>query len=210
MKRSEKINRFVMSLMMFVYITALLPAQEISYTIQESKKRLDYYLDKAENEYEELSWEEKVETGLQEALLYWESENTYLKEKDYEEYLKQKNEAQVYLELEKNKSYVEWLCNKLSKSSSVKLNNELTQKIKEARETYDTDGFTLNEVNKLQESWNTESEKIINEYLDKVDEENLVHIIEIKNRLKEKGINSDETDKIFNNITVNNKEYIKN
>jgi len=106
----ESFNRYVSVILILVYTMTLLPAQEITRAFDESKNRLDYYLDKAELEYEESDWEKKAETGLHEALLFWESENTYLKENDYEEYLKQKNEAQLNLENEPNKlQYVNYM-----------------------------------------------------------------------------------------------------
>ena len=205
----ESFNRLVSVVLIFVYATTLLPAQAITHAFDESKNRLDYYLDKAELEYEESDWEKKAETGLHEALLYWESENTYLKENDYEEYLKQKNEAQLYLEMEKNKSYVKWLCDKVNRASSAKVNNELANKLKESRAEFDTRGYSLNESSQLQISWYEESENIINSYLEKLDTENLNQLPEIKQRLLEKGIYSADVENVYNNVAINNRTALR-
>jgi len=206
---NKKLNRIVSVIFLIVYTTSLLPAQEITRAFDESKNRLDYYLDKAELEYEESDWEKKAETGLHEALLFWESENTYLKENDYEEYLKQKNEAQIYLEMEKNKSYVKWLCDKVNRASSAKVNNELAKELKEARDAYDTAGYSLNEASQLQTSWYEESENIINTYLEKLDTENSNQLPEIKQRLLEKGIDSTDVDNVYNNLAINSRALLR-
>ncbi len=202
-------NRIISILLILVYLTGLLPAQEISHTINESKNRLDYYLDKAELEYEESSWEEKAQTGLQEALSYWESENTYLKENDYEEYTKQKKDAQLYLEMEKNRSYVEWLCSKVNRASTARVSSELAGKLKEARAGYDTKGYSLNESAKLQTAWEEESERIINSYLDKFDTEQMNLLPEIKERLKAKGISEEEAEKIYSGVSTSSREVVR-
>ena len=207
--KHDRYNRIISILLIVVYITGLLPAQEITRAFDESKNRLDYYLDKAELEYEESDWEKKAETGLHEALLFWESENTYLKENDYEEYLKQKNEAQQYFEMEKNKSYVKWLCDKVNRASSAKVNNELAKELKEARTEYDTTGYSLNEASQLQTAWYEKSENIINSYLDKLDAENLNQLPEIKQRLLEKGIDSTDVDNVYNNLAINSRSLLR-
>lgn len=124
-EKLEKINRIISAILMMFYVTSLLPAKEISSTLNASRQRMDYYLEKAGAEYDEAGWEEKAAAGFEEALKYWEKESIYIEENDYEEYKKQKEDATLYLELEKNKSYVEWLCRKAAVASASKVNNEL-------------------------------------------------------------------------------------
>lgn len=52
----ERINRIVSFLLMMFYVTSLLPAKEISSSLNASKQRLDYYLEKAGAEYDEAGW----------------------------------------------------------------------------------------------------------------------------------------------------------
>ena len=47
--------------------------------------------------------------------------------------------------------------------------------------------------------WNNKTEKIINEYLDKIDTENQLRLTEIKNRLNEKGLKGIDIEEIFEN-----------
>ena len=132
---------------MMVYAVSLLPAKEISSTLNSSRQRLDYYLEKAGSENDEIRWEEKASAGFEEAMKYWEKESIhYIEENDYEEYKRQKETAKLYLEMEKNKSYVEWLCRKAALAVEKKANNELTQKIKESRSEYKTENYSLSET----------------------------------------------------------------
>lgn len=205
----EKVNRIVSFLLMMFYVASLLPAKEISSTLNASKQRLDYYLEKAGAEYDETGWEKKAEAGFEEALKYWEKESLYIEENDYEEYERQKKNAKLYLEMEKNKSYVEWLCRKAAVASASKVNNELAQKIKELRSEYNTDGYSLEETAGLRNEWNKKSETIINEYLDKIDSENLLRLAEIKNRLSEKGMAGIDIEEIFENANVSTRNVVK-
>ncbi len=111
--------------------------------------------------------------------------------------------------MEKNKSYVEWLCRKAAVVSASKVSNELAQKIKETRATYNTDGYSLDETAVLRNEWNKKSETIINEYLDKIDSENLLQLAEIKNRLSGKGITSIDIEEIFENANVSTRNVVK-
>ncbi len=208
-ENTERINRIISFLLMMFYVTSLLPAKEISSSLNASKQRLDYYLEKASAEYDESGWEEKAEAGFEEALKYWEKESLYIEENDYEEYKRQKEDARLYLEMEKNKSYVEWLCRKAAVASASKVNNELAQKIKETRSDYNTDGYSLEETASLRNEWNKKSETIINEYLDRIDSENLLQLAEIKNRLTEKGITGIDIEKIFENANVSTRSVVK-
>ncbi len=205
----EKQNRIISVLLLMFYVTSLLPAKEISSTLNASRQRLDYYLEKANAEYDEASWEEKAAAGFEEALKYWEKESIYIEENDYEEYKNQKEDAKLYLEMEKNKSYVEWLCRKAAVASANKVNNELAQKIKESRSVYNTDGYSLEETARLRDEWNKKSEIIINEYLDRIDSENLLQLTEIKNRLREKGVTGIDIEEIFENANVNTRNVVK-
>ena len=205
----ERINRIISFLLMMFYVTSLLPAKEISSSLNASKQRLDYYLEKAGAEYDEAGWEEKAEAGFEEALKYWEKESLYIEENDYEEYKRQKEDARLYLEMEKNKSYVEWLCRKAAVASAGKVNNELAQKIKELRSEYNTDGYSLENTAGLRNEWNKKSETIINEYLDKIDSENLLRLAEIKNRLAEKGMAGIDIEEIFENANVSTRNAVK-
>ena len=208
-EKLEKINRIISAILMMFYVTSLLPAKEISSTLNASRQRMDYYLEKAGAEYDEAGWEEKAAAGFEEALKYWEKESIYIEENDYEEYKKQKEDATLYLELEKNKSYVEWLCRKAAVASASKVNNELAQKIKETRATYNTDGYSLEETSGLRNEWNKKLEIIINEYLDKIDSENLLQLTEIKNRLTEKGVKGVNIEEIFENANVSTRNVVK-
>lgn len=208
-EKLEKINRIISAILMMFYVTSLLPAKEISSTLNASRQRMDYYLEKAGAEYDEAGWEEKAAAGFEEALKYWEKESIYIEENDYEEYKKQKEDATLYLELEKNKSYVEWLCRKAAVASASKVNNELAQKIKETRATYNTDGYSLEETSVLRNEWNKKLEIIINEYLDKIDSENLLQLTEIKNRLTEKGVKGVNIEEIFENANVSIRNVVK-
>lgn len=208
-EKLEKINRIISAILMMFYVTSLLPAKEISSTLNASRQRMDYYLEKAGTEYDEAGWEEKAVAGFEEALKYWEKESIYIEENDYEEYKKQKEDATLYLEMEKNKSYVEWLCRKAAVASASKVNNELAQKIKETRAEYNTDGFSLDEIASLRNEWNKKSETIINEYLDKIDSENLLQLTEIKNRLTEKGVKGVNIEEIFENANVSTRNVVK-
>lgn len=205
----EKTNRIISFLLMMFYAASLLPAKEISNKLNASRQRLDYYLEKASIEYDEAGWEEKAEAGFEEALRYWEKESLYIEESDYEEYRRQKEEARLYLEMEKNKSYVEWLCRKAAVASASKVNNELAQKIKESRAAYNTDGYSLEETASLRNEWNKKSETIINEYLDKIDSENLLQLAELKNRLGEKGVTDIDIEEIFENVNVTTRNVVK-
>lgn len=208
-EKLEKINRIISAILMMFYVTSLLPAKEISSTLNASRQRMDYYLEKAGAECDEAGWEEKAVAGFEEALKYWEKESIYIEENDYEEYKKQKEDATLYLELEKNKSYVEWLCRKAAVASASKVNNELAQKIKETRATYNTDGYSLEETSGLRNEWNKKLEIIINEYLDKIDSENLLQLTEIKNRLAEKGVKGVNIEEIFENTNVSTRNVVK-
>ena len=81
---------------MMVYAVSLLPAKEISSTLNSSRQRLDYYLEKAGSENDEIRWEEKASAGFEEAMKYWEKESIYIGENDYEEFKRQKEAAKLY------------------------------------------------------------------------------------------------------------------
>ncbi len=209
-EKKEIKNRILTVLLMMVYAVSLLPAKEISSTLNSSRQRLDYYLEKAGSENDEIRWEEKASAGFEEAMKYWEKESIYIEENDYEEYKRQKEAAKLYLEMEKNKSYVEWLCRKAALAVEKKANNELTQKIKESRSEYKTENYSLSETKSLMSDWNNKTEKIINEYLDKIDTENQLQLTEIKNRLNEKGLKGiDIIEEIFENEKVRTRNVVK-
>lgn len=208
-EKKERKNRILTVLLMMVYAVSLLPAKEISSTLNSSRQRLDYYLEKAGGENDEIRWEEKASAGFEEAMKYWEKESIYIEENDYEEYKRQKEAAKLYLEMEKNKSYVEWLCRKAALAVEKKANNELTQKIKESRSEYKTENYSLSETKSLMSDWNNKTEKIINEYLDKIDTENQLQLTEIKNRLNEKGLKGIDIEEIFENEKVRTRNVVK-
>ena len=208
-EKKEIKNRILTVLLMMVYAVSLLPAKEISSTLNSSRQRLDYYLEKAGSENDEIRWEEKASAGFEEAMKYWEKESIYIEENDYEEYKRQKEAAKLYLEMEKNKSYVEWLCRKAALAVEKKANNELTQKIKESRSEYKTENYSLSETKSLMSDWNNKTEKIINEYLDKIDTENQLQLTEIKNRLNEKGLKGIDIEEIFENEKVRTRNVVK-
>ena len=208
-EKKEIKNRILTVLLMMVYAVSLLPAKEISSTLNSSRQRLDYYLEKAGSENDEIRWEEKASAGFEEAMKYWEKESIYIEENDYEEYKRQKEAAKLYLEMEKNKSYVEWLCRKAALAVEKKANNELTQKIKESRSEYKTENYSLSETKSLMSDWNNKTEKIINEYLDKIDTENQLQLTEIKNRLNERGLKGINIEEIFENEKVRTRNVVK-
>lgn len=208
-EKKEIKNRILTVLLMMVYAVSLLPAKEISSTLNSSRQRLDYYLEKAGSENDEIRWEEKASAGFEEAMKYWEKESIYIEENDYEEYKRQKEAAKLYLEMEKNKSYVEWLCRKAALAVEKKANNELTQKIKESRSEYKTENYSLSETKSLMSDWNNKTEKIINEYLDKIDTENQLQLAEIKNRLNERGLKGIDIEEIFENEKIRTRNVVK-
>lgn len=51
-EKLEKINRIISAILMMFYVTSLLPAKEISSTLNASRQRMDYYLEKVGAEYD--------------------------------------------------------------------------------------------------------------------------------------------------------------
>ncbi len=68
-EKIEKINRIIAVLLMMLYAVSLLPAKEISSSLNASKQRLDYYLEKASAEYDEgLAGKKKLKPVLRKPL----------------------------------------------------------------------------------------------------------------------------------------------
>ena len=169
---NEKLTRATAALLMFVYCAGIVPAHEIASGLAAGKVRIDYYLNRAEKAYDENEWKRLAEEGVLASLAAWERATLALKEQNADEWNALRSEAKLYYENTVAKRYADMIRARYTRSHEAKISSELTRRLKEKINNFDSSGYTLAETAKLYDDWNEESRKIIDEYLDGYGTEN--------------------------------------
>ncbi|MEE1211503.1 MAG: hypothetical protein UHO11_03310, partial [Treponema sp.] len=166
----------------------IVPAVEYKSTMERSRARLDYYIEKAVGATDEQSWEENAERSIEQAIKEWETENLAEKETDPEGYEKKQKELRTYLELEKESKYVEWLTGRFAEKAGKEVLKELKAELKAAIRGYSVEGYGADEAEKLQKDIKLKTEEIIERYIEEYESRYGIKNLELAARIKEKGI----------------------
>ena len=161
----ELIEKLVATLALITYAVQIVPAVEYKSTMERSRARLDYYIERAAGAVDEKSWEENAERSIEQAIKEWENEHLNEKETDPEGYEKKQEEVRTYLSLEKESKYIEWLTERFTKKARNEALKELTAEVKKAIRSYRVEGYEADEAEKLQEDIKAETEEIIERYI---------------------------------------------
>jgi hypothetical protein len=193
---NETIRKITATLMVAVYIAALVPAQELFRRENAGKERLDFYLERAWSEDDGESWKEVAGEGLLEAMKAWENDAVFLKESDEEEYERQRENALAYFEAEKTRGYAKWLIKKFSEESERNILPELRQRIRENAARTDTEGYDLSEAERLYSDYMMSAEKSVNEYLSE-NENTSSSYTELSARLEGLNLSAEEREELI-------------
>ena len=184
----ELIEKVVATLALITYAVQIVPAVEYKSTMERSRARLDYYIERAAGAVDEKSWEENAERSIEQAIKEWENEHLNEKETDPEGYEKKQEEVRTYLSLEKESKYIEWLTERFTKKARNEALKELTAELKKAIRSYRVEGYEADEAEKLQEDIKAETEEIIERYIDEYEKKYGLENPELTARIRAKGI----------------------
>ena len=138
-KNKEFLRKFCAWLILFCYFVNILPARELSFSMEKSLERLDFYLETGKN-YSETDWKKLAEKSILASMEDWEGENLHLKEADPEMYENAFLEAEKMLKLETEKKYVQWLCQRSREKSVFENTQKLRMKISQLAADIETVG----------------------------------------------------------------------
>jgi len=231
--KSEKIvkaplwSRLTALVLITVQTAVLAPAQTLEGHREAGKIRLEQSLDRAKKERDLENWEKLSGIALADALSEWESRTIYIKELDRETWEEERRSVEAEYKLITEKNYVEWLCNNFFEDSEnvnsdvfnrSKFRSEFSAALRSAAENwmYETeDGertrlVSVEDAQKALAQWREgASNKILEEYLQKWENENAARYAGLAEKLKEKGIDSGEFNELISGSFINYNSYIK-
>lgn len=161
----ESLQKIVSSIILFFYVFTILPASELKFSMEKSLFKLDFYLEGVQNSRNEEEWQSIADKAVLTALKDWEVENIHLKEIDEELWKKYFEEAKNVFELEKNKSYAQWIFERSSNLENFESVFELREKIKENSTKIKAGTYSLEELNETVKKIEQENKQIIEEYI---------------------------------------------
>ncbi|MBQ0002591.1 MAG: hypothetical protein KBT21_03550, partial [Treponema sp.] len=209
-KKSLKVISICLIISMFFNI---LPAQEISNSIKNSEAKLEYYLDRAMQERQNEKWETLVEEGLLSAMMNWENEN--IENLDSADYESEKQKAEEYFEKKISAAYTKWSLTKEKDNLDTQV-SILEQRLREASlafEYTEADGTKTRIVNiddseAARAQWNEVASKIISDFTAQLEEDTALMVSDIVNRNNTIDLSDEETRKIVEEFTENQKKAI--
>ena len=173
-KKGKKIKSVIESkviggIILLSQILYILPAQTIVEEKNYGRMRLEQYLSWADRQKEEEDWERLGEEGILAAMSEWESANTYLKERNYEEYQANREKAYKGYERIKSTEYTYWYAKKrIEEENKIKrseLAQKLTEKSLEYKKRYKENGAKEEERKESEREWEKYGNELVREYI---------------------------------------------
>jgi hypothetical protein len=210
-----KVNRVVAIALILAQMTIALPGEEV-FDKQRGKARLERYLDRAAMERDAEKWERLAEAGYEAAMSEWESANLYLKEQGDEVWAREAEDAAAYYLLEKEKAYIRWAGERYYKEEEQIERSALAAELRAAAAEWNYDnglGGTrkvgLEEAGAAREQWEAAAWDIVEGYVESWEARNGALKDEIAARFSEAGISAEEKERIYGEISINNREAMR-
>jgi len=190
-EKKERGNRLIATIMALSYSVMLLPAQELGINMRSGQTQLEQYLDRAQRERSSEDWERIAEDGILSALAEWESANSYLKEKDFDEWESERSEASAYYETEKERGYVEWYTVRLYEEKAKLRESDLLEDIQAKARDWEYENLAgektqivgLSEADLAYGQWSEELDEVLAEYMENWEKESGIVVSELANRV---------------------------
>jgi hypothetical protein len=129
--------------------------------MQEGKKHLEYYLDRASSESDFAQFEKIAQEGFLSSMAAWENENISLI--DLKNYNDEKEKAEEKFSEELQKGYVKWFTNNHLEKIIMKTNDEFKNEIKKLNSEEENSEILKKEITNLVEDFSKRTEAKLEE-----------------------------------------------